>query len=260
MRIDCSDFRKFLDPYFDGELAELERSAFDAHIAVCGDCRQHYERRAWFQGAIRPAMRRPCRMPEAAKERLRISLNGASQKIVRRRRIRRIAQIVPALAVVGAVFMLVTPLTGFAVPVIQEAVDQHQAVSPVDVPTPEPDELETWFQGKLSFRINAPRFRDAKTMLLGGRLTRVANIDRGQKAAAQLVYGVGRHKLSVLVFDARGMDLSRVGHTLTVAGKPLYMQASRGYRVAVYRQGDVAYAMTSDLPEKDLVKLIGTAF
>ena len=35
MKIDCSDFKKYLDAYFDEELADAERAEFDAHVAVC---------------------------------------------------------------------------------------------------------------------------------------------------------------------------------------------------------------------------------
>ena len=168
MKIDCTDFRKYLDAYFDGELADPERGEFDAHIAVCGDCRKHYAQRAWFQGAIRPALRRSCSLSEGARARLQDSLVGARRQLRRRSMIRRLAPVVPAAVAVGAVFMLVTPLTGF-VPVIDEAVEQHCEQAPVEVPTPETDELEGWFAGKLPFRFQAPRFRQQEgVMLLGG--------------------------------------------------------------------------------------------
>ncbi|MCA9527592.1 MAG: zf-HC2 domain-containing protein [Myxococcales bacterium] len=260
MKIDCTDFRKYLDAYFDGELADPERGEFDAHIAVCGDCRKHYAQRAWFQGAIRPALRRSCSLSEGARARLQDSLVGARRQLRRRSMIRRLAPVVPAAVAVGAVFMLVTPLTGF-VPVIDEAVEQHCEQAPVEVPTPETDELEGWFAGKLPFRFQAPRFRQQEgVMLLGGRLTRLAGPETTRRQAAYLVYGVGRHKLSVLVFDGGSLDVGDVGRQQVVNGRTLSMHDSRGYRVALFRQGELAYAVTSDLPEERMVDLISAAF
>lgn len=258
MRISCTEFRKYLDAYFDVELAEPERAEFDAHVAVCGGCRKHYADQAWFRAAVRPALKRPCALSESARTRLRASLSDAGRQMRRRVLLRRLAPAVSALAAVGAIFMLVTPLAGFT-PMLDDVVEHHVERAPVDVPTPEADELETWFKGRLPFRFNAPRFRDG-AMLLGGRLTRVAGPEVAHRQAAWLVYGVGRHKLSVLVFDAGDLDVTGGGRVETVNGHDLSMHDSRGYKVALFRQGDIAYAVTSDLPEDRMVQLIGTAF
>ena len=34
----CRDFAAFLLSYVDGDLAQAERQAFDAHLAICPDC------------------------------------------------------------------------------------------------------------------------------------------------------------------------------------------------------------------------------
>lgn len=259
MRIDCSEFRKYIDAYFDGELADPERGEFDAHVAVCGECRQHYAGRAWFQGAVRPALRRSCTLPDAARARLRERLDVAQRQMRRRALLRKLAPVLPAMAAVGAVFMLVTPLAGF-VPVLDDVVEHHVEHTPVEVPTPEADELENWFAGKLPFRFSAPRFLDNEAMLLGGRLTRVVGPEMGHRQAAWLVYGVGRHKLSVLVFDAGSLDITSAGRTEVVNGRSVTLHDSRGFKVALFRQGDLAYAVTSDLPEDRMVRMISTAF
>jgi anti-sigma factor RsiW len=257
MKIDCSDFKKYLDAYFDEELADAERSEFDAHVAVCSDCRQHYEHRVWFQGAVRPAMRRPCRLSTDARQRMRESLRGEAKLIRRRRTFRRVAKVVPAMAAASAIFLLVTPLTGFVpAPVVDEAVSQHMDRTPVDVPTPEVDEVERWFSGRLSFRFQAPRFRNAQATLLGGRMTRVVLQQNDRRSAAHLVYGIGRHKLSVLAFPAHGLDVNELHQGKPESGHAMDVHDAQGYRVLLYRKGDVAYAVTSDLPEKEMLSLL----
>ena len=37
----CRDFADFLYSYADGDLAQAEREAFDAHVAICPDCVQY---------------------------------------------------------------------------------------------------------------------------------------------------------------------------------------------------------------------------
>lgn len=254
IQLDCTDFKKYLDAYFDEELADAERAEFDAHVAICSDCRRHYEHRVWFQGAVRPAMRRPCRMSGTARQRMSESLRGEAKLIRRRRTVRRITRIAPAMAAVGAVFLLVTPLTGFApAPVVDEAVSQHMDRAPVDLPTPEAAEIEQWFANRLSFRMEAPRFSTKRAVLLGGRMTRVAFPDNDRRSAAHLTYGIGRHRVSVLVFPAQGLPVNE----LAKEARAVDVHAKQGYRVMLYRKGDIAYAITSDLPEREMLSLLG---
>ena len=101
-------------------------------------------------------------------------------------------------------------------------------------------------------------FRSDRAMLLGGRLSHVRNGERNRRAA-YLVYGVGEHKVSVLVFDGRELGLSERGELRHVKGHPVRVHGARGYRVALYQRGQLAYAVTSDLPEPEMLKLIGTS-
>ncbi len=256
-RIDCEDFRQFIDPYLDGEFDAGERAAFDAHLAVCTDCRGHYEQKAWFINAVRPCLRRPERMPPGTRDRLHARLRAAQKPERRRRLVRRLAP-VPALAAAGAVLLFVTPLTGFAPAVVEDAVDQHCQKMPVEVPTDEALQADEWFSGKVPFSMATPRFRDDRAMLLGGRLSHVRGGDRTRRAA-YLVYGVGEHKVSVLVFDGRELGITGRGELREVKGHPVRVHDARGYRVALYQRGSLAYAITSDLPEPEMLRLIGTS-
>lgn len=259
IELDCSDFKKYLDAYFDEELADAERAEFDAHVALCSDCRRHYEHRVWFQSAIRPAMRRPQRISSEARQRMSESLRGEAKLLQRRRTMRRLTRIAPAMAAAGAIFLLVTPLTGFMpAPVVDEAVSQHIDRTPVDLPTPEASEVEQWFSSRLSFRLEAPRFEADRAVLLGGRMTRVAFPENDRRAAAHLIYGVGRHKLSVLVFPAHDLPVEEFAQGRDPrAVRPANLHARQGYRVMLYRKGDIGYAITSDLPEREMLSLLG---
>lgn len=259
-RIGCDDFRKFLDAYLDDEFDARDRAEFDAHVALCGPCRRHLEQQVWFRRAVRPHLQRPPRMPDEVRARLRSRVRAATRPARTARMIGRVAMPLPALAAAGAVFLLVTPLTGFT-PVVEEVVDQHCQRVPIEVPTPEAAEVDQWFRDKLPFELAAPRFEDESVVLLGGRLSRFGGGGTGipTRHAAYLVYGVGPHKLTVMVFDGHDLDLSDRGGIREVNGRRLSVHPAGSYRVAVYERGPLTYAFTSDLPETELLRLVGNA-
>lgn len=258
MKIDCGDFQKFVDAYIDGEYDERERRDFDAHLAGCPECRGWYEQRRWLGQVIRerlvarsPAMPGGCR----AAVRARLEIEAAP---ARRRRRLALALPVPLVAAVGAVFIFFGT-TGFAPAIVDEAVSQHLDDMPVEVPTPDSLELDRWFSDKLAFRIEAPRFRNQQAMLLGGRLSRVRGL-QGIQRAAHLVYGVGAHKITVLVLSSTADDLSDAGQVQEIKGHSVAMHDRSGLRVARYHHHGLSYVVTSDLPSDQVTALIATAF
>ncbi len=251
--VDCADFRQFIDPYLDGEFDLAERAAFDAHLASCAGCRRHFEQQAWMKSALRPALKRPCRLPAAARDRLHMKLRAAERPARIRRAARRVAAPLSTLAAMGAILLFVTPLTGFKPTVMADAVDQHTRELPVEMPSPMELEVEQWFEGKVPFEMAAPRFSDDRVMLLGGRLSWLGG--EPSRPAAYLVYGVGGHKMTVLVFDGSGIEFD--APATEVAGKRVYLHDDRGVQVALFQRGSLAYAVTSDLPQEKMLELIG---
>ncbi|MBU0552261.1 hypothetical protein KJ940_12280, partial [Myxococcota bacterium] len=174
-----------------------------------------------------------------------------------RRALKRALLPLPAIAAAVTLFIMSTPLQGFTL--VDEAVSQHCQAVPVEVPAEEANELDDWFQGKLPFEFHAPRFGDeAPVTLLGGRLSQVGS-EGGARRAAYLLYGVGQHKMTVLIFNRRGQDLHELGRRYTVSGRDLSIHDAGAYRVALYQRGPIGYAVTSDLPVQDLLSLMDGA-
>ena len=262
--IDCHEFKKYFDAYVDGEFAVEDRVAFDAHLASCTDCRLHYENRAWFLKAVRPALQRSTPMPAEARRRLQTRMRGAQRPARIRRAARRLAPVPAAMVAVGAVFLLVTPLTGF-VPV-QDAVQLHCKDQPVEVPTDRSAEINNWFNGKVSFRMVAPRFNpkgDIQAIqLMGARLSRVGPAERARDAGLlsyHLLKKSGSTKMSVLVFDGSDLDLER-GQARTRQGRPIAIHQMNGYQVAPFRHGGLGYAVTADLSVDQMINLVESSF
>lgn len=275
MKVDCSDFQKFMDPYLDGEYDLKERRDFDMHLAACVQCRGLYETQRALRQGIKLAMRRESPpMPGGCRAALRARLqieatqgkrspkraHTGAQDVPKRRR-RRLALTLPVPIIFAAVLVFsFVGTTGFASPIVEDAISQHLEALPVEVPSPDCGEVDRWFQGKLSYSVETPRFTDNRTILLGGRLS---NVRRGKtlRPAAQLVYGVGARRVTLLVLEAQD-ELPGEAQQRHVKGHvvKIYEERDKDLRVAHFRNHGRSYVVTSDLPSEQLVAWVGSAF
>jgi len=80
----------------------------------------------------------------------------------------------------------------------REVADLHvsdlASANPYDVVSSDRHTVKPWFQGKIPFAFNLPEFAGTEFVLLGGRI-----VSLHQQPAAQVIVGVGQHKISVLV-------------------------------------------------------------
>jgi anti-sigma factor RsiW len=106
-----------------------------------------------------------------------------------------------------------------------------------------------WFSGKLDF---APVLRfsgDAEFPLRGGAVGYF--VDR---KAATLVFGRRLHNISLFVFKADGLPWPTQG--LERAGRAeVYRTAGRGFSVLLWREGELGYALVSDVDARELTLL-----
>ena len=87
-------------------------------------------------------------------------------------------------------------------------------------------------------------------MLRGGRLANVRDRD-----AAYLVYDVDGNKVSVFMFDPREMQGNTLPHQ-QLGGHEVTFTEERGYKVALFEDAGVGYAIASDMDRDSMVKLI----
>ncbi|MGA7930221.1 MAG: hypothetical protein WCA20_30035 [Candidatus Sulfotelmatobacter sp.] len=72
--------------------------------------------------------------------------------------------------------------------------------SPVDVISTDRHTVKPWFQGKIPFAFNLPELQNTEFSLLGGRMTYL-----DQTPGAHLIYDVGKHHISVFVFQEQSL-------------------------------------------------------
>jgi anti-sigma factor RsiW len=205
----CDAWREKLDAYLDGELASTEASALSTHMRTCAACSADALERLLLKRSVAVAGKRY----EASSElRARILKNiGAKPQA----QTSRSSGWVWKLLVVPAVLVVILSI-GFNLYVSRESArrlrvygelaDLHVATlastTPVDVISTDRHTVKPWFQGKIPFTFNLPELQGTDFVLIGGRVTYLA-----QTPGAQLIYGVRKHEISVFIFQDRGADM-----------------------------------------------------
>ena len=108
-------------------------------------------------------------------------------------------------------------------------------------------EVKPWFEGRLDFAPVVPGDR-GELRLLGGAVGYV--LDR---KAAVMSYALRRHRVTLLAFPAAGLSWPAANRS--VGGVPAYATSRSGFGVVMWRAGDLAYALVSDVNSAELEKL-----
>jgi anti-sigma factor RsiW len=121
--------------------------------------------------------------------------------------------------------------------VFSEIADLHVATlassSPVDVISTDRHTVKPWFQGKIPFAFNLPELQNSDFSLLGGRMTYLE-----QNPGAHLIYDVGKHHISVFVFQERSLP-ARLNDSSDKPGR-------LSFNMETWSQGGLRYFVIGD--------------
>jgi anti-sigma factor RsiW len=128
--------------------------------------------------------------------------------------------------------------------VITEVFDQHVATladsQPLQVISTDRHTVKPWFQGKIPFSFNLPQGLPGDVTLDGANLTYLGN-----EPAAQLVYSIGKHRVSVFLRQKSGSaDASELP------------AESSGFHVMGFSTGDLVVVAVSDVDPARLAELV----
>jgi len=258
--MDCHDVLLVLLDYQQGRLAPEAHGQVRAHLDGCTDC-AHEDR---LEHELTQALER--RLPQhaaplALKRRLAAQWPvDATSPAPRRQWLR---SWMPAAAA-AVILLALAPLAWQRVlspwgsgrdVMVAEAVNDHvrlvQSERPLEIESGGIHQVIPWFSGRLDFAPTVRFTGDSDFPLRGGAVGYF--VDR--KAAA-LVYGRRLHTVSVFVFRADGLPWPRAG--LEKLGRlEVYRTASRGFNVLLWRDGELGYAVVSDVDPRDLSLLVG---
>ncbi len=126
-----------------------------------------------------------------------------------------------------------------------ELADLHVAAlastNPVDVVSTDRHTVKPWFQGKIPFTFNLPELQGSDFILLGGRVTYLA-----QTPGAQLIYQLRKHEISVFIFQDRGGETE---------GLPLGRNHALTFNVESWIRNGLRYFVIGDVAADDIARL-----
>lgn len=203
----CGQDRNGLAAYLDGELAVEQERSLQEHLRSCPECAAEIAAQVKLRRAMKPAA---TRFVPSAEFRRKVQGQIAPKRSVGLR------WLWPAAVAALAVMLLAVVWTRQSAArkeAFQEVADLHvsemASANPYDVVSSDRHTVKPWFQGKIPFAFNLPEFAGSEFTLLGGKLVYLH-----QQAAAQLVVGAGKHRISVMIVQ----DDAKFGTALPFAG------------------------------------------
>jgi anti-sigma factor RsiW len=229
------------------------------HLEGCAACRQEDAAERALTDALTKRLPRH-RAPASLTRRLEAELGAGRSEVSPPPRARwKVAApaFAAGLAVAASIALyherVVVPAARATAELEAELVNDHLRVlyrdRPVEVESGGIHQVKPWFAGKLDFAPVLPFGGDDDFPLQGGALSYV--LDR--KAAA-FVFKRRLHTITAFVFRADGFawpttDLAPVGHVMTAKIR------LRGFNLVLWRDGDLGYALVSDVDAADLTAL-----
>jgi anti-sigma factor RsiW len=259
-----------LNALADGELTAGQLADANEHLAACPSCTSSALYQSLLKSATAKAGARYTPSPHLQARLARLALAEASQHEMSPTRTRRVLEAQSAsrfgplgwataavLLLVSVNLMLIQRTTRRAeiasaenAALTNEVFDQHVATLadglPPQVLSTDRHTVKPWFQGKIPFSFNLPESLPGGVTLDGANLTYLHN-----QPVAQLLYSIGRHRVSVFVRERSGVKEAnelRAEHL--------------GFHVMTAGAGDLEVVAVSDAdPARvaDLVRVIAQA-
>ena len=232
-----------LSPYIDSELTAAESADVAAHLATCEACSSEY-RHLLNTVEIMHQQLPPLRAPAALRARVESAIRtpaAAPARPVRTTHPYRTwaaaaAIVVMIAAAYGIGARTASPTTKMADAVLTAHVRSLQVGHLTDVLSTDQHTVKPWFTGKLDFSPAVPRLEADSFPLVGGRLDYIGN-----HAVAAIVYKRRAHVINVLTYPAE-----------SGAASGLQFETRRGFQIANWSEGGMAYWVVSDLNAGEL--------
>jgi anti-sigma factor RsiW len=250
-----------LNALIDGELGADRLADVNQHLATCSSCTSSALHYSLLKSAASKAGQRytpPSDLQERLMQQMRQEASRqqapqAGNAAFSRRGLMLYgwATACALLLVIASVFLAqsnahrVAPVSSQYAALATEVCDQHIATlasnSPPEVVSSDRHTVKPWFQGKLPFSFNLPENLPAGTTLDGANLTYL-----GSQPTAQLLYSIGKHRVSIFV-QARSDGAPSTKLSLERAG----------FHVTAFTARDLEWIAVSDVDPAHLADLVG---
>jgi len=232
----CDVWAAKLEAYVDGELPPETARALDEHLQACATCSAATLNKMQLRQAIHTAGHKFA--PDVA-FRARIQ-----QQITTKRSGRWSWRGLPVLVgtavlvVAVGLFSVLQRQSSKEQQLVSELADLHVATlasaNPVDVVSTDRHTVKPWFEGKIPFTFNVPELQGSPFTLVGGRVSYL-----NQSAGAELIFRLGKHEVSLFIFQERDVEGLRGGKAV-VKNSAFNARSWNGNGLSYFVIGDVS--------------------
>jgi anti-sigma factor RsiW len=237
--MNCEIWQDKLDAFVDLELPAAELRDFQSHLRGCAACSAEAVARQRLKSQTRLAGQRFSPSAEFEKR-----MHGAKPTRAR-------WNWLPVLATAAAAIIFVAGFTMFPQrtrghELVSQLVDEHVATmasaNPVDVVSTDSHNVKPWFQGKVPFSVEMPKIEGSQFTLVGGKVSYFQ-----QNPAAQLVFAVRQHRISVFVMRETN-ETARLGEDAAPNRR-------LGFNTQSWTEDGLRYFAISDVNPNDIREL-----
>jgi len=260
--MDCATVRESLHDLRRGRLDAARATEVRFHLKGCLGCRQEEAAEAALDHALAERLPRYGASPALRRRVEALWATSGGVELAPRLRSRPPLRRLVAPAAVAALALVSTGLfverqvrvrDERLVRLADEVVTDHLrllvSAHPYEIESGITHEVKPWFEGRLDFAPVVPGDR-GELRLLGGAVGYV--LDR---KAAVMSYALRRHRVTLLAFPAEGLAFPAANRI--AGGVPAVADERRGFRVVLWRAGDLGYALVSDVSAEDMERLGG---
>lgn len=256
--MNCVALQMHVGAYVDGELEPARSIDVEQHLGDCVNCRQEVSAQRNLKLQFASALRGTV-APEALRQRVARELDQASGHGRQSYGPTVLLTAAAAVVLLGASWVQRSgdvkqaAVTGAGVPIFGDIVRKHSHPLPTEIAADRPEQIGPWFRGKVAFQVHPVQFKGPRVRFLGARIDHVRDL-----SAATLYYDVDGHRVTAVVFEATP-DMYEGVERMTVGTREVYFGNVHGYAVPMIRRGNVAYAFTGDLDQRNLLRVVATA-
>ena len=253
--MDCNKIKEYIHSFLDGELDDQTSSSVKQHFLTCPLCSMELEGEKKVDFLIRnniPKEKAPYELKETILSQIKESEKRKVGLFIR-------PILKPVLAACITVLLVITVASSVLIninkpfPIFSESVKDHiqflQGDLPIAIASDKPEEIHSWFQTKLDFKVIIPDLSSQGVNLLGARVCSLKN-----EKAAYIVFEKDKHILSVLMVDAKGLKFPKA-KKVAVNNKVFHLSKEKGYSNAMWIDDGIACVFVSDLSEAEILYL-----
>ena len=236
--MDCEHLPKYVDFFLDGELADVEHAAIEAHLQQCESCCEVISRESRFRVALHQSLRTVV-TPNSLRNQIEAKIDSAGK-----------SRYLPTLAYAAGIALIAG--LGYAVvaniianPGFEEqAIAFHQQNEKTEI-VGNRSEVDSFLKIRAPFSYQVPLEDTGDIKLVGARLATV-----GGNPAVVFLYDGGGRRFSVTQYKPPSdwqPGPARIGR-------------QEGYTYATYGDGALVQTLVGDMPEAELTKIVPAAW